>query len=159
MRMPDDIDSEALPVRTIERLQKGVLYAAFGVFITSLCFPAYWLTGRNGEAVSMPGYMCVLWLPIAIFSYPSAWANLLLLTWAPLVCSRQLGKTLLAVGVSLIAVILALAFLRRTQMPLDTGAMDVDIVRLGLGYFFWVSSMAIALAGSLLLVATRNWRQ
>ncbi|MEM9752382.1 MAG: hypothetical protein AAF916_03260 [Planctomycetota bacterium] len=155
--MPDDIDSEALPLRTIERLQKGVLYTTFGVFIASLCFPAYWLTGRNGEAVSMPGYMCVLWLPIAIFGYPAAWANLLLFTWAPLFSSRQFGRNLLAVAVSLIAVILALGFLRRSQMPLDTGAMDVDILRLGLGYYFWVSSMAIALAGALVLIATRNW--
>ena len=157
MQIPDDVDSKTQPVTAIGGLRKGVLCTTLGVFAVSLCLPAYWLTGRSGQAVSMPGYMCVLWSPIAIFVYPAAWANLLLLAWVPLVRSRQLGKNLLATAVSLIAVLLALGFLKRTQMPLDTGIGDVDMLGFGLGYYFWASSIAISFAGALTLVLSRDW--
>ena len=132
-----------------------------GLFVASLCFPAFWV-GHPRIPTDPPapswGIACLLLTPIAVFAYPEAGANLLLIWW-----DFRLSKTCRNVAhsdaalppillpLSLLAFVCSLSFLRHDTILVDEGGHEGPIVSYGWGFYLWVASTGVAFIGSVKL--------
>lgn len=128
---------------------RTVLSLVAGLYVVALLLPA--MHQNDGQA--MPGYMCLAYLPVALFLYPEAWANVAFFGW--MLCVAYNGKRpftsvekpTVLLFLSALALTFSLLFLRQTEMPIAGGFTIVPIT-IGAGYYAWVAAMLTAFAAS-----------
>jgi hypothetical protein len=123
-----------------------------GLYVVALLLPA--MHQNDGQwTAAMPGYMCLAYLPFALFVYPEAWANVAIFGW--MLCMAYNGKgpftsveiPMTLLFMSTMALVFSLLFLRQTEMPIAGGFAIVPIA-IGSGYYAWVAAMLTAFAAS-----------
>ena len=129
------------------RLAHFVLGLSLGVYIVCLVPESFCVEGLCDE---WPGYGILL---TGFLAVPLSWANaawlanpLLFLAWV----AAGLGWRMPAVALSVAAVALSGSFMFADTVVTNEAGLAYPITGLRLGYWLWLSSMAIALVGALL---------
>ncbi|MEM9353326.1 MAG: hypothetical protein AAGA92_09960 [Planctomycetota bacterium] len=144
--------------RLSEFVQQKVLLAVMVLYASSLPWSVCYFENRHE---TYPGYMCLFLTPIALLGgYWEAGANVVLVLWSAAVnqakCAEddesRLTWQITGVLLSGLAVYLALVFLGRETLLIDEAGNEGTITRVGPGFYFWVSSMTAAFAGSVLWI-------
>ncbi|MEM1213579.1 MAG: hypothetical protein AAGI68_14925 [Planctomycetota bacterium] len=149
-----EADSE--PEAGFNRLGLISIYTSavsLAVFSVSLVFPAF-AYESNGRIENFPAIACLLWMPIALFAYPSAWGNpLLFFSWAMALrgfTSQQQKWRVVALVSAVLASCLGLSFLNEKTVLLSTAGNTAPIISSGLGFWLWIIAMLIQITGLVL---------
>lgn len=114
------------------------------LFILCLFFPSYYL-GSSHEAQYAFLILILGWFGL-IFGYVSWIANILYLI--ALMDYKNIDSSLL---LSIIALILALSFLRNDEIVLNAGIPSyISVTKYGVGYYLWIASISIFVLGQLI---------
>ncbi|MEX2171246.1 MAG: hypothetical protein WD851_18135 [Pirellulales bacterium] len=132
-----------------------LLGGVVAIFSSSLSLPAFWVAKGNEPRQEYSGIKCLMLSPFGATN-PAALANFLLPWWAYslLRASRQREASVYfkPLGISLVALLLALTFLGQTKITVAERGGDISsIVGYGPGYYRWVTSIAVACAGTAVL--------
>ncbi|WP_292008652.1 hypothetical protein [Chryseobacterium sp.] len=122
------------------------------LLIISLFLPAGIAGGKSIDTL-----MCFLLGWFVLFDGEISWlANpMLIISWFCL----AINKTKISTITSLLAVLLSLSFLFSKEIILNEAGHKGPIESYGLGYFLWLASCMVILAGSLLILKTKNKKE
>lgn len=123
------------------------------LFVISLALDGFYLETKDPRAWS-PCIWLLLFGWMGLFAGMVAWlANpVLFFAW---ICMAVRPLRWGALAAALLALLLALTFLLHTSIITDEGGGRANITGYGLGYWFWLASMIVALLGSIVIICLK----
>jgi hypothetical protein len=140
----------ALSGTAVSKIIIGTSIAIYMLAVTQPCFDTSLSTGESGEGIAilitgLLGFFTSL-STLTWFANPALW-----LSWA--YCIKKPKSSL---RTSAVAVFIALLFLACKKIAVDEAGNTATIINYRIGYWLWLLSMLVMLAGNLYLKIKPN---